>query len=101
MIKTAIVIQTSYSFYLNKTLMLKTAVMKHGIFAFQNNNKGSSEKYFIIHFFVKTDMALIFIIMSPAAANMLKHLSQFFCIFKKLLFLCISPVKIIPIFTGI
>lgn len=26
-------------------------------------------------FFVKSDMALIFIIMSPAAANMLKHLS--------------------------
>lgn len=41
-------------------------------------------------------MALIFIIMSPAAAaNMLKHLSQFSYILKNLLFLCISPACVI------
>lgn len=75
MIKTTIVIQTSYSFQLNKILILKTAVMKCDIFAFQNSNNDSSEKYFTMPFFVKLDMALIFIIMSPAAANMLKYLS--------------------------
>lgn len=54
MIKSTIVIQTSYFFQLNQTLTLKTAIMNHDILAFQNNSNDSSEKYFTIHFFCKT-----------------------------------------------
>lgn len=54
MITPAIVIQASYFFQLNKIIILKTAIMNHDIFAFQNINNDSNEKYFTTHFFCKT-----------------------------------------------